>query len=217
MMEPMPRLDHLMEPPKADPRPSCRVEVQPLDDFVRISEGYALPSRFEAVITPEDTSLPACRVVISLDGSRPVCDVMALERQPGTPPLTGTTIRVPLANYVRQAADAATYWLVPRSEVPMMADSEGVLHQPYGILPFDETHVACPIGGPSLTKEWRAATRTPRELGVIDDETLREVADVYTRALARREPPRIAVAEEWQASKRTASRLIERAKKAGLL
>lgn len=184
--------------------------------LVRIGEQYALPARFQATITPDRADLPICHLRVVVEHGRAVCDGLALERQPEGPPVSGDALRrVPVAEYVSRAVDNAGYWLL-EGQAPLTVTIEGET-LPLASIPFDDQHVAVPVGGVGRTAEYKAATRAPRAQGRVTDETLREVADVYRRSHGKREPPTQAVMTEWRVSRTTASRWIRRARARGYL
>ena len=184
--------------------------------LARIGEQYALPARFQATITPEDAALPVCHLRVVVENGRAVCDGLALERQPGGPPVSGDALRrVPVLEYVSRAADNAGYWVLPgHGSEPIPFEGQTF---PLRSIPFDDVHVAVPVGGIGRTAEYKAATRAPRQQGRVTDETLRAVADVYREAIGKREAPTQAVMAEWHVSRTTASRYVRRAREAGFL
>jgi hypothetical protein len=201
------------------PAPKVTVEDVSRDGpLARISERYAIPRRLSATLVPADDDAPLCRIVLTVEGGRPVVEAVALERRPNGPPLTSTALRsVPVGELARQIVDQCGYWILPGQDPPTLemttADGEIVT----GSLPFEpfgEDHIAIPVGGIGLTEDYRAAARPPRESGRVTDETLRRVAAVYNEAIRA---PTKAVRETMVVSPSTASRWVKRAKDAGLI
>jgi hypothetical protein len=192
--------------------------------LVMIGERLAVPERFTATVEPADEALPICDLAIVVEQGRPVCSELTLRRSPGGPPLTGTVLRyLPIGDYVRRAADALGRWKIrardPNGPLTLtVADEDG---EPETHLldaePFDDEHVAVPIAGGTLTSDYRAATRAPRERGRVSDEMLRETANVYRAALAAGKRPTQAVTREMHVSRATAGRWVAQARKRGFL
>jgi hypothetical protein len=177
---------------------------------------YALPERFGATVTPPEPDLPICHLDIALEDGRPVCVDLRLERKPKGAPLGRALLhRIPITEYVHAAVDHVGQWLV-QGPGPVVVNFEGESY-PQKSTPVGDSHVAVPIRGVSFTKQHKAASRTPRKAGPVDDETLRKVADTYRTAHARGEPPTRAVMAQWCVSRSTASRWVYRAREAGML
>ena len=187
-------------------------------DLMRISEQYALPARFEATVTPDSANHPVSHLRVVIEGGRPVCDALTLERQPGGPPVSGDSLRrVPVAEYVSRAVDQVGYWIVERQSVPEFTFEGDTMPVVPASIPYGDTHVAIPLGGVGRTAEYKAAVRAPRIKGGVNSEMLREVADVYKRAHGKRQPPTQAVMTEWDVTRATASRWVRRAREHGFL
>lgn len=187
--------------------------------LVRLANEYALPERFGATITPAEPDIPVCHLVVAVENGRAICDGLQLERRPGGLPFSGTMLRrIPLAEYLRQAVDEAGYAVFsttdPSAGITITWDDGERF--PIKTEPIDGQHVAASIGGMTYTADYKSAAREPR-VGLLNDETLDEVADVYRRAHARHQPPTRAVMDEWHVSRSTASRWIRRAREAGRL
>jgi hypothetical protein len=89
---------------------------------------------------------------------------------------------------------------------------------PVRVVPFDDEYVMLrDVQGVGHTRDSRVSARTPRERGKVDDEKLREVADVYMRAKGKGEPPTRAIEVEWEVARATANRWRRKAIEAGYL
>lgn len=202
------------------PALDVHVTRDPDAPLVRVAGPFALPERIWATITPDDASVPVCRLEVVVEHGRPVCNGLRLERRPGGPPVTGTELRaVPVAEYVRRAADELLRELVA-TENP---DGPVTLTDPqFGTVPvnserFDDQHVAIRVVGLTLTKAYRATTRAPRKRGPITDDVLREVAAVYRAASFAGPAPTNAVRDQMGVSRATAGRWVAMARERGLL
>jgi len=189
------------------------VQVQPDGEYERFGSEYVLPSRFTARIEPEDAERPICHLRLTLEGGRVECDEVSLERRPGSRRIGSADLRVPLPEYVRLAVDAAAALRVPAGSTWSF---DGVAEPITVLAELDDGFVATPLVGMTRTQEYRDIAGS--RLAPADRQiTLREVADVYTRALARRQRPTKAVMEEWNLSRSTASRWVRRAREECLL
>lgn len=180
---------------------------------VPITQDFALPEWFVATVVPPEHELPICHFKVVVEHRRPVCDELRFERKPGSPALDGALLRrVPIADYVRRVVDEAGYAVVSRAEAERGVTIGGEQYPYPNLQPLDDERVVYPINGITRTPQYK--TRPAR---VNTPEHLAEVADVYRRACARREPPTQAVMVEWATTRSTASRWIRRARDVGEL
>ena len=201
-------------------RPEVHVVRDPEAPLMAVAEKFALPARFHATITPAEPTLPICRLDIAVEYGRPVCNGLRLERRAGGSPVTGTELRgVPVADYVRRAADELLRELVPTTDpaAPVMWPDPAWGSLPVNSEPFDSDHAAVRVGGLTLTKEYRASSRAPRKRGPITDERLRQVADIYRAACFATGAPTNAVRDQLGVPRATAGRWVSLARQRGFL
>jgi hypothetical protein len=120
---------------------------------------------------------------------------------------------IPIAEYTRRVADQCGHWIIPGHGPVTITTADGETH-PMPWAPFGDAHFTTPFGGVGLTADYRTAVRPLRERGRITDETLERVARIYKEA---NRAPTKAVRDTLPCSASTASRLVRRAKQAGLI
>lgn len=206
--------------------------------LVLIGDRFALPVRFTATFTPlreiagvsagsypsreDDPTRSICRMQLAVRSGRTVCEEIHIQRGVDGKSLDGSDLRaVPVASYIKRAADAAGYWVLPKptaanpNPFPALtlegSNVEIAATIPGAIEPFDEERIAVRMAGLEVITSTEAYRDGGRSRSAV------EVADVYRRAFVRNQAPTKAVMDEWNVSRSTASRMVKRARAAGFL
>lgn len=200
---------------------TTNITVDRADDTPLVSLGarFAIPERFTATVTEDDPTVPICHLAVAMITDRPTCQSLTIEARPGAR-INGEALRrVPLATYLGRAVDLAALAVFPVADptAPVFIQAPGEERQRLPSEPFGDGHVAVTVVGAARTAEVKALLRREPRAVAMTDEALREVADVYRAAHARKQPPTKAVMQEWHVERSTASRWIRRARDAGHL
>ncbi len=162
-----------------------------LDNVAEVPGGELHGGPFEVLV--DDPALPALvRLTVKVEGGRPICDRLMVDRRPGAGPVSGETLRkIPVDSFLRSAVAGHPFLSVP------IGPNAGGLARP----------------GERKQVE-RAQERRDSQ------EVMRQVVGIYREALrdpARRARATAATAEALHLSRGYASLLLTRARDAGLL
>jgi hypothetical protein len=165
---------------------------------------WALPERFYFVTLRYPTlptgDRPNLTLHITVERGEMICDRFLIARDASDPrPITTGLLRALSPSQLVQVAGAT------------------IAHQGLG---GDSWSVGPSHWRDDATADWKKAyadAQTPQRGKKLPDDHLRRVADAYRSALLRSEPPTKAVASALHASRSTAGRWVEEARRRGIL
>lgn len=182
--------------------------VGEMGEEVELGNGVRFPAWVNVAMTWRTRSTqPLLNMRLEVDEGKPVLTFVSLRRAETGPPITPTLLRsLPLGEITEQAIQ----WVVTEAWARREQAAGRLRFPPQDPEDFDRLLVAWDRLEPN-----RHQASQVRRMRTVDDELLREVADVYSKDNTGK--PTVAVAEQLYTSHRNATRWVALARRQGFL